>query len=215
MNKEYDFTNGIRGEFYRPNARLILPVYPGEEAIRRQMNPDQMRIPKIDAARRQLETALVLYFYAGDAVSLHTLVSAACGILSDLARARKAGPMLGESVCDLIKPERVAEFRRLVRNAQNFFKHADRDPDGSLAFNCAQSEFLLLDACLAYRRLTGERSPIFVAFEAWSAVTWARAFLTFPGMDCVDPAFLDRISRLGRQDFFKEILKVAHRWPPF
>lgn len=27
MKKEYDFSRGIRGEFYRPNARLNLPIY--------------------------------------------------------------------------------------------------------------------------------------------------------------------------------------------
>jgi len=27
MKKEYDFSKGVRGKFYRPNARLNLPVY--------------------------------------------------------------------------------------------------------------------------------------------------------------------------------------------
>jgi len=27
MKKEYDFSNGERGKFYQPNARLNLPVY--------------------------------------------------------------------------------------------------------------------------------------------------------------------------------------------
>lgn len=27
MKKEYDFSKGMRGKFYRPNARLRLPVY--------------------------------------------------------------------------------------------------------------------------------------------------------------------------------------------
>jgi hypothetical protein len=27
MKKEYDFSNAERGKFYRPNARLNLPVY--------------------------------------------------------------------------------------------------------------------------------------------------------------------------------------------
>lgn len=27
MKKEYDFSKGTRGKFYRPNARLNLPVY--------------------------------------------------------------------------------------------------------------------------------------------------------------------------------------------
>ena len=27
MKKEYDFSKGVRGKFYRPNARINLPVY--------------------------------------------------------------------------------------------------------------------------------------------------------------------------------------------
>ena len=27
MKKEYDFSKGVRGRFYRPNARLNVPVY--------------------------------------------------------------------------------------------------------------------------------------------------------------------------------------------
>lgn len=31
MKKEYDFSKGERGKFYRPNAQLSLPVYLDEE----------------------------------------------------------------------------------------------------------------------------------------------------------------------------------------
>ncbi len=27
MRKEYDFSKGVRGKFYNPNARLNLPIY--------------------------------------------------------------------------------------------------------------------------------------------------------------------------------------------
>ena len=27
MKKEYDFSKGVRGKFYRPNVRLKLPIY--------------------------------------------------------------------------------------------------------------------------------------------------------------------------------------------
>ena len=31
MKSEYDFTRGVRGKFYRPGAKLHLPVYLGEQ----------------------------------------------------------------------------------------------------------------------------------------------------------------------------------------
>jgi hypothetical protein len=33
MKKEYDFSKGERGKFYRPNAKLNLPVYLDEEVL--------------------------------------------------------------------------------------------------------------------------------------------------------------------------------------
>jgi hypothetical protein len=33
MRKEYDFSKGVRGKFYRPGARLSLPVYLDAEAL--------------------------------------------------------------------------------------------------------------------------------------------------------------------------------------
>jgi len=33
MKKEYDFTKGVRGKFYRPRLKLNLPVYLDEEVL--------------------------------------------------------------------------------------------------------------------------------------------------------------------------------------
>ena len=43
-------------------------------------------IEKLDAARWQLESADTMFFYEWDVVSQHTLISAAHGILHDLAK---------------------------------------------------------------------------------------------------------------------------------
>ncbi len=33
MKKEYDFSKGERGKFYRPNVRLNLPIYLDEDIV--------------------------------------------------------------------------------------------------------------------------------------------------------------------------------------
>lgn len=33
MKKEYDFSKGVRGKFYRPGLRLNLPVYLDDKAL--------------------------------------------------------------------------------------------------------------------------------------------------------------------------------------
>ena len=51
-----------------------------------------MEVTEIDAARRQLETAVVLYFREEDPVSIHTLACAAYEILLSLNRASNGAP---------------------------------------------------------------------------------------------------------------------------
>jgi hypothetical protein len=43
-----------------------------------------LRISKLDAAKRQLETAITLYFNSGDWVSIHALAGAAYMIIRDV-----------------------------------------------------------------------------------------------------------------------------------
>ncbi len=52
---------------------------------------ESFEISKVDAARRQLDTSLKLYFQNQDAISIHTLASAAQNILQDLSK-RKGVP---------------------------------------------------------------------------------------------------------------------------
>jgi hypothetical protein len=58
---------------------------------------EEIAVDKWDAARRQLETAITLFFNDGNVVSQHTLVMAAHGILYDLAQKRKTGGSIKDS----------------------------------------------------------------------------------------------------------------------
>lgn len=122
-----------------------------------------INVTKLDAARRQIETAILLYFNSREALSVHTLAAAAQGILHVLSeRAGKKSPLqesLAALPVDLKKKIEVA-----LRGPQNFLKHADRDPDGELQFSPELTEAILYDSVAAYVRLTGEMSPIFQAF---------------------------------------------------
>ena len=46
----------------------------------------------------------------------------------------------------------------LVARPENFFKHADRDPDGVIEFRPSLTKFFLFDAVEMYRQLTVECS---------------------------------------------------------
>ena len=126
-----------------------------------------IKIGKLDAARRQLETAVRLYFSEADAVSIHTLVSAAYQVLSDVNKAHGGEPMLKEQIPTWVSPDATAESKRLLNEAANFFKHADRDHDEVLEFAEGPTGLLLYDAVRKYRELTGENVPVLAVYDVW------------------------------------------------
>jgi hypothetical protein len=50
MKEEYDFTNGERGKFYRPGARISLPVYLDDDIadfVKRYAEEKQMDVQTV------------------------------------------------------------------------------------------------------------------------------------------------------------------------
>jgi hypothetical protein len=127
-------------------------------------------ISKLDAAERQINTAVRLYFNDGDPVSIHTLSAAAFEILKDLD---KKGPKTGtfyELVDQYVRPEERDTVMKTVKQAQNFFKHADQDPDATLDFILAEPEMFLLAACDKFRELSGTITAEIATFLTWWSI---------------------------------------------
>ena len=59
-------------------------------------SPKIEKVTKVDAVRRQLSTAIRLFFEGRDTVSIHSLVAAAQGIMHDLLK--KQGPGVVQDV---------------------------------------------------------------------------------------------------------------------
>jgi hypothetical protein len=112
---------------------------------------------KLQAAERQLRVAIRLFFERRDLVAIHTLAAAAQEVLRDLGCPRGIKSIFKGS--DLIRPEYKDELAHRFNEAQNFFKHADRDPDKELKFYYKTTKFYLLDAALLYNELTGRTLP--------------------------------------------------------
>ena len=89
----------------------------------------KLRVSKLEAGKRQLETAIILYFNYGDTVSIHTLSAAAYGVLRDLNEKRGGEPMFKEPLWQLMDTPELREYRKLINQPENFFKHSDRNPD--------------------------------------------------------------------------------------
>lgn len=126
---------------------------------------NEIRVTKIESARRQLETAIILYFNDKDPVSIHTLACAAHEIIAKLNSKKSGTALILEGT--MINEKHQREFQKMVREAKNFFKHAESDPDKSLAFNPETNDYYLLDACEGYELLTGEKNPYFIIYRGW------------------------------------------------
>jgi hypothetical protein len=102
-----------------------------------------LHVSKLDAAHRQLQTAIRMWFYEDDYVSAHTLAYAAYEIIHTVSRLKN--PNRGDLLLDSsqVKPEKRKEFNQVFREAANFFKHADRDPDATIEFSPGLTELFI------------------------------------------------------------------------
>jgi len=124
-----------------------------------------LQLTKIDVVKKELETAIRLYFEYSDPISIHSLTCAAHGILSDLNRKNKRNPMIVSDV--LIADEYKKEWNNRLKRPQNFFKHADRDSKETIDFDPEITQYFIFDAVLKYHELTGEIPNYFAIFKSW------------------------------------------------
>lgn len=162
-----------------------------------------LHISKLDSAKRQLDVAIRLYFFSDDPVSTHTLASAAYNVIRDVT-AQRTGPrmLVKDTLTQMLRPEAQELFRRKLNEAENFFKHADRDHDSTFEFFPGLTELFLLDACDQYYRLTGEATPSFKLFRGWFAANHPEFFdlSRQGGAHCEKSA--EQIVAMGRATFF-------------
>lgn len=127
-----------------------------------------MLISKFEAAERQLLQAIDLFFQDGDPISVHTLTEAASQILYDLRGRYGVESIVRDS--DWIRDEYKNEWKRHLARSKNFFKHADKDPDGVHKFDPRINDYALIDAVNLYSGITRKWVPETLVFSAWMAL---------------------------------------------
>lgn len=169
------------------------------------------RIDKLEAVRRQLRTAIRLFFEEKDSVSVYTLASAVVELLRDLLKPSGKGSFIRDS--DIIRPERKREFLEITIRPQNFFKHADRNPDELLEFRPEIVPFVLVDCVEIYRTLTGRSLREGYLFGVWFAMNYP---------ELVSRLIADEVEKLKRihpgvqsRAGFLEVLQAAHNFGDF
>lgn len=145
-------------------------------------------VTKIEAAEKQLDTAINLFFENVDHLSCYTLAAASREITDDLGHkkkdelfrselnrlgdAQKVRLSFRDELKIRIKPEHFKEALGLFRKKQNFLKHANTDHDqGIEEISVDELAFLLLFAVRNFSLLAKRWTPAMSTFFCWFAAS--------------------------------------------
>lgn len=165
-----------------------------------------MKISKLDAARRQLETAIRLYFNDADPVSVHTLARASHAILNKLYKKFSRKSMAAGGL--VIKDKFKKEIRAVINRANRHFKYIDNNAEAVIDFNPHINEFYLLDACEKYMELTSEHVPYFILFRGWFVYKHPRIFKLPRGNNIVINNLMESYNG-NKAEYFSSMLSAA------
>jgi hypothetical protein len=121
---------------------------------------------KFEAASRQLDVSIGLLLADHDPLAVRTLAAAAFGLYADLVEHLRPNESWRSQI---IEGSGLGRKKALdvIHNAQNFLKHADRDPHARLTFNERENEELIFIATLDCSELGGPLTTSMQAFQIW------------------------------------------------
>ena len=162
----------------------------------------KITVTKIEAVKRQLTTAIKLWFMEDDPVSIYALLSATHEIVHALYRKGGFSGLLFDS--KIIKDEYRSDFAKLIKKPTSFFKHAQKERGSTIEFNPMTNEMLILVSIVGLGKFEGNYEHPQKVFLIWLALH--RPDLTELGKLFVDQMPIDLIEKLRameRSEFFK------------
>ena len=172
------------------------------------------KVTKIDAARRQLATAITLWFTGGDTVSIYTLSHAAYEVIHNFTRRKRGRDLLFDSL--VIRDEYRKEFNTILRNPANFFKHAQRGKteNPTVEFYPETSELFFLYSVFGLSLVGIELNNEETVFCWW--ITFHRPeILTEKGRKFLSDHFpvdsVHEIRRIKKSEFFNAFMDARRK----
>ncbi|HEY5237466.1 MAG TPA: hypothetical protein VIJ62_03730 [Rhizomicrobium sp.] len=181
------------------------------------MKNEKLQVSKIDAARRQLDCAIELWFLDKDPVSIHTLAAAAYQIIHDINKKRGSPRELLYDTA-MIKDEYRKKFVALMKRPVNFFKHADTDPDpnGMIEFAPDVALAFIVFSMSGLQSLGEHRTDMTNALFAWFCVHEPRYvkkdYLALFNKS-IPSNQLVQFKKISKSDFLKAVLATIHLFP--
>ena len=126
----------------------------------------QVTCSKFEAAPRQLDEAIGLLLADHDPLAVRTLAAAAFGLFADLVEHLKPNESWRSELIESSGLDRKKAFA-VIHSAQNFLKHANRDPHEQLSFDETENEELIFIATLDCGELGGPLTTAMQAFQVW------------------------------------------------
>jgi hypothetical protein len=168
--------------------------------------PEIQRFSKMEAARRQLNTAIWLWFKDGDMASVHTLTGAAFGILHDLYQHRhKSRPIPFDEKYMPKGYEKV--IRNMLKEDETFFKHARKDPNAIHELPTEWTGIYLITTVRVYSDLMGESEslhPLMSLLTVWFRMTRPDIFFDDAPPLVLKLLDVERVKNLSKVEFFAE-----------
>jgi hypothetical protein len=173
----------------------------------------RQKIDKLNAARRQLNTAIYLWFNHGDAVSIHTLACSAHQIVHDINRKRGGRDLLYDSL--IFKDEYRKEAINYLKQDYNFFKHANKDPSATLEFDPITTELFIIFTSLGLEILGQRPDEVRGAFIIYFSLRNPH-LLTEKGkakfIDKVPEEKRKRVLSMPKEQFFEAYTLFRKQW---
>jgi hypothetical protein len=169
-------------------------------------------VTKLDAAARQLDTAITLYFQEGDPVPIHTLACAAHQVIHNINR-HSDGPELLFDVLSSEKGNRQIS-KALLHKQYNFFKHADSDPcpHCGIRFKPKLTEIFMLSAIQGISFISGsikQKQSAFVVYLQLHDEFLFSQEICYLRVHDLSLDILKELRGIKKSKFFKEFLHAC------
>ena len=155
---------------------------------------------KIEAAHRQIDAAIRMFFAAEDPFAVHSVISAAERIVRDLAE-HSGKSSIHETIKLYIRPGMEKKFWSEFNKCANFLKHADADPNALLEFNEQVNDVGIATCCLYYKSLGYQPTADMSGFIWWYTVMNPDLLVeTAPLKKILSKSHFEKIRTLPRSD---------------
>lgn len=182
------------------------------------MRPTKVTLDKLAVARRQIDTAIWLWFNGGDVVSIVTLSGAALGVMDRLFQEHEKGMRpfpLDEK--DPPKGMTPGDARNMIKAAESFAKHARGDHDKSFEYRFSETTAYLYCAVVAYFNFTRKHEPSTLHGLFWKRYGLMNPTVFEAGAIKLSPqeiAEVERLKSLSRREYFDDRGKKFVSAPP-